>query len=289
VLLHHSSQRNPTPYLTLAVACYFVATPLSRGALGDDHEDLPPSHSVAPESYATGFAFAEGPAFDTQGSLFVVNYRRYGTIGRITRDEAASVWCDLTEIAAFEGRQPQANGLKVDRFDRVIVADAGAGRLLRIAPNGKTVEILADRFEDTRFSAINDVSLDAATNIYFTDPGGSSLENPIGAVYRYEAATRKVSRISNDLAFPNGIAVTPDQKHLCVAESQRYRILIYDMDGQSMGNRRVLIELLPKTSRRFEAASTIRTVWSSTNKEDCSSPCGRAVSLTWSTYHREGC
>ena len=210
--------------------------------------DLPPSHSVRPELYATGFEFAEGPALDKAGDLFVANYRSNGNIGRIAPDGTAGIFCELRELAPVEGRQPRANGLKVDSQDRLIAADSGAGRLLRIAADGQSTEVLADRWEGKRFNSINDVALDREGNIYFSDPGGSSAEEPIGSVFRYDIKTAKVSQLAKGLAFPGGLAVTPDQKHLCVAESQRYRILICDLTPEGkLANSRVLIELPAET------------------------------------------
>jgi len=214
----------------------------------DDHADLPPSHSVKPELYATGFEFAEGPALDREGNLYVVNYRNNGTIGRIAVDGTARVFCDLRVAAPAGERKPQANGLKLDRQGRLVASDAGAGRLLRIAADGKSVEVLAESFENKRFDAINDVALDLAGNIFFTDPGNSNAEKPTGSVYRYDVQKGKVTRLDTGLAYPNGIAVTPDQKRLCVDESARFRVNIYDLapDG-TVGNRRVLIDFPRKT------------------------------------------
>jgi sugar lactone lactonase YvrE len=204
---------------------------------------LPPSHSVKPELYATGFEFAEGPAFDKHGNLYVANYRGFGNIGRITPDGTASVFCNLDNLAPVEGRKSQANGLKVDSNHRLIVADAGAGRVLRVSADGTMVEVLADRYDGHRFNSVNDVALDRAGNIYFTDPGGSSVEHPTGAVYRYDLATKKVTQLVKDMAFPNGLGVTPDQKHLVVAESHRQRLLIFDITpAGELDNRRVLCE-----------------------------------------------
>lgn len=236
---------------------FWLALPLvSRAA---EHADLPPSHSVDPELYATGFEFAEGPALNSAGDLFVVNYRANGTIGRITAppDGAASIFCDLREAEPLEGRQPQANGLKIDSERRLIVADAGAGRLLRISADGKNVEVLADRWDRKRFDSINDVALDRDGNVYFTDPGGSSVKNPIGSVYRYDIQTTKVTQLATGLAFPNGLAVTPDQKHLCVGESQRYRVLIFDLSPKGMlTNRRVLIDFPTETRGKIIGGAT---------------------------------
>jgi gluconolactonase len=206
--------------------------------------ELPPSHSVEPQLYATGFAFAEGPALDRDGNLFVVNYRTKGTIGRITPDGTASIWCDLSELATPDGRKGQANGLKIDSSGRLIVADAGGGRLLRVSADGKQIEVLADRCDGVRFQSINDVALDRQGNIYFTDPGSSSVDQPVGAVYRYDIQTKRTTLLAAKLAFPNGLAVTPDQRQLCVAESLQYRLLLFDLDAPSgtFGNQRVLID-----------------------------------------------
>ncbi len=216
--------------------------------------ELPPSRSVKPDLFATGFEFAEGPAFDAAGNLYVVNYRGLGKIGRIAPDGAASVYCDLRTAAPApsRGRKAQANGLKVDRQGRLIVADAGGGRLLRITPSesGKppTVEVLTEALEGVPFDSINDVALDLAGNIFFSDPGNSNAERPTGSIYRYDAVTHEVGELDSGLAFPNGLAVTPDQKHLCLAESERHRVLIYDLaPGGLASNRRVLIDFLQKS------------------------------------------
>ncbi len=215
-------------------------------------DDLPPSHSVKPELYATGFEFAEGPTLDDAGNLYVVNYRGNGKIGRITPDGTASVYCDLRQVSPVAGRQPQANGLKIDRQGNLLVADAGGGRVLRIPrpEPGKnpTVEVIASGFEGKPLDAPNDVALDLAGNIYFSDPGSSNAQKPTGSIYRYDAKTTKLTRLDTGLAFPNGLAVTPDQKHLCLAESARYRLLIYDLapDGR-VSNRRTLIDFPKKT------------------------------------------
>jgi gluconolactonase len=192
--------------------------------------------------YATGFEFAEGPAFDQHGNLFVVNYRGNGNIGRITLAGHASIWCDLAKQSPSEGRQPRANGLKVDTEGTVIAADSGAGRLLRISADGANVSVLADRYQGRRFESINDVALHG-NFIYFTDPGGSSEDNPVGSVYRYDKRTRMVTRIATGLAFPNGVAVAPDAKQLCVSESRRFRVLIYDLQADgNVSNERTLID-----------------------------------------------
>ena len=176
-------------------------------------ERMPPYPIVA------GIGFAEGPIFDQKGNLYFVNYIRNGTIGRRTPDGTVSIWCETGG---------QANGLKVDQDGYVIAADQKGRRVLRIHPDGKQITVLADNFQGEPFLGPNDVCLDLAGNVYFSDPTGSTREKPIGAVYRIDRQ-RNVQRLAGGLAFPNGLAVSPDQKRLFVVEEWRGRLIAYDL------------------------------------------------------------
>ena len=124
----------------------------------------------------------------------------------------------------------------------MIAADYGGRRILRIHPDGKPIEVLTQNFEGEPYRGPNDVCLDRAGNIYFSDPTGSSKENPIGSIYRI-AVGGGVTRLDTGLAFPNGLAVSPDQTRLFVAESSTNRLLVYDLSQSgAASNRRVVME-----------------------------------------------
>jgi len=233
--------------LTLAVLLSLGTVPPAVSGEKAD-ADLPPSGAVQPQLYATGFELAAGLALDADGNLFVANYRGNGNIGLITADGTAGVFCDLREAAPAEERQPRAHGLKIDSQGRLIVADAGAGRLLRIAADGQSVDVLADRWEGNRFNHIHDVALDRQGNIYFSDLGIPGSQEPTGSVYRYNINTAKVTQIATPVDRPTGLAVTPDKKHFCLAESGKSRVLVFDMEetGQ-LSNGRVLIKFPAET------------------------------------------
>lgn len=171
--------------------------------------------------WVAGIEFAEGPTFDNDGNLYFVNYVRNGTIGRRTPEGRVEIWIEI------EGGQ--ANGLKCDSQNRLIVADYLGKRLLRISQQ-RVVEVLADQFEGRPFLGLNDVCLDAAENIYFSDPTGSTAENPFGAVYFF-SRDGDLRLVDSGLAFPNGLAVSMDQKRLLVAETYTNRILEYTLAG----------------------------------------------------------
>jgi gluconolactonase len=94
-------------------------------------------------------------------------------------------------------------------------------------------EVLADQFEGTRFNAPNDLIVDAQGGVYFTDPryrAPTPLPQKIEAVY-YIAADKTVTRVTEGLPAPNGIALSPDGKRLYVAPSASSQMLVYDVDG----------------------------------------------------------
>jgi len=86
---------------------------------------------------------------------------------------------------------------------------------------------LTDKCEGKPYLSPNDVCLDLAGNIYFTDPSNETPEAPIGSVYRVDTP-KKVTRLATGLKYPNGLAVTPDQKQLIVAETMTNRIISFD-------------------------------------------------------------
>ncbi|MBN2293913.1 MAG: SMP-30/gluconolactonase/LRE family protein [Pirellulales bacterium] len=242
--------------LSLAFLAFVFLAGFSAQATAEDK--LPAADTVKPQLYATGFEFAEGPAFDSKGNLFVVNYRGNGNIGRITPDGTASVFCDLNKLVPVEGQLVRANGLKVDRKGRLLASDIATGRLLRIAADGKSAEVLADQWEGKPMNGVNDMGLDLAGNVYFTDPEGSSAKKPIGSFYRYNDKTGKIDRLGTGLAYPNGIAVSPDQKRLCLGESGHFRVLIFDIkeDG-TLSNRRILVDFAKPAQKDVTAGDFI--------------------------------
>ena len=219
-----------------------------------------PSDDIAPELFTTGLAQANSIAFDGRGTAYLSNYRGEGIVGRILPDGAACVLCDLNESAPAEGPAPRIACLRVDVEGRLIVADSGLGRLLRVSADGTRVEILADRYEGERFTAVEAVAIDRLGDIYFTDrgPAPAEAEDPefeeaaaepfaAGSLYKFDVQTNKVTVLDHDLLLPGGLAISPDQSRLVVAESAGDRLLAYPLSPQGeVGERQVLLELEPQ-------------------------------------------
>lgn len=118
--------------------------------------------------------------------------------------------------------------------------------LLRITPQRK-ITVLADRYQGKPFLALNDLCLDKAGNVYFTDSGPTGPRTMPGAVYRYSVSGR-VSQLDSDLPFPNGIALSKDEKRLYVAETRSNRIYVYDLSPNGTVGQRRIFHQFPDSS-----------------------------------------
>jgi gluconolactonase len=132
--------------------------------------------------------------------------------------------------------------MKADRQDRLVVADYGGRRLLRIGPD-KRVETLADSFKGQPFNNPNDVCLDRAGNIYFSDPQGQD-KGSVGAISRY-STTGQLTRLHTGLQYPNGLVVAPDQKTLYVAETWTRSVVAFDLSADGTLAKQRLVHRFP--------------------------------------------
>jgi len=194
---------------------------------------------AAYEVVATGFSFPEGPAFDSTGNLYVVNYKRIGDIARITPQGEVSVFLDLNPDG-------EANGMAVGAGGRSIIACDDLGRrMISIDLESLEVSAIVDNFDGQSFNNVNDLALMENGDIYFTDP--YKVDTSIGGrVFLYSQALEKLYLLAENLAFPNGIEVTPDQQTLYVASTVGKCIYSYPLsdEGHSAGEGRVFFRMV---------------------------------------------
>ena len=124
-------------------------------------------------------SFLEGPSFDAEGNLYVVDIPH----GRIFRISPGGVF---TLVSEYDG---EPNGLKIHRDGRIFVADYKNGILL-LNPNGGDVTPVLARKASERLRGPNDLFFAANGDLYFTDQGQTGLQDRSGRVYRLSAAGR---------------------------------------------------------------------------------------------------
>lgn len=201
-------------------------------------QQLPSPERVLAVELFTVDAYCEGVVFDHAGQGYISHGK---TITKFSVDGQHSVWA---QTGAPNGHKILADGTH-------LVCDASQHAVLHLSATGAMLEPASKMCGDQSLRGPNDLSLDvAAGGFYFTDPGQSSVNNLIGTVH-YVDAQGVTHLLDQGLAFPNGIVLRPDGKSLLVAESQKNRILVYDVLAPGkIGPRQVFAELPGKDTSR---------------------------------------
>jgi sugar lactone lactonase YvrE len=160
----------------------------------------------------------EGPAFDAEGRLYVVNYLRDGTIGLVNEKGEASVFLTLPEGST-------ANSIQFDSGGDMLLADFTGHNVLRVKMPEKEISIFA---HSDGFNQPNDLCINSRDQLFASDPN-------------WKAGTGRVWRIDRDgsmilaadtMGTTNGIELSPDEKILYVNESVQRKIWRFDVDDK---------------------------------------------------------
>lgn len=180
------------------------------------------------EQYSGAPGYSEGPTWRNGEVLFCS-----GGLLRVDAKRKLHPFLEINPAGTF------LNGAA----GHVLIADNKTKAILELSPTNE-VTVLAELHDGQLLRGLNDLTVDAAGNIYWTDPEGSSAAKPVGDLYRLNTAGR-VDRIAGGLAFPNGLEVDPASKFLYVIESQSKKILRYVLvaDNKLLGKPDVFYDL----------------------------------------------
>jgi gluconolactonase len=188
------------------------------------------------ERLATGFVFTEGPLWHPDGFYYFVDVRS-SVLYRIVPGRAPEVVREKTG---------GGNGTTFDLQGRLVICEGDNRRVARMTADGR-VEALVDRFEGKRLNRPNDVVCKSDGSIYFTDPGLrvplAERELPYAGVYR--VMPDGVTSLVADFEYPNGLAFSPDERRLYVANTrwaQYIHVLDLDASGK-MVRRRIFADM----------------------------------------------
>jgi sugar lactone lactonase YvrE len=178
-------------------------SPVQRLSLGDGHKP-------------------EDVALDAQGRI----YAGFED-GRIIQLQP-----DGTQSRVFANTQGRPLGLAFDRAGNLIVTDAIKG-LLSVNPGGE-IKVLATEADGVKFGCLNDLDVAADGTIYFTEASYKYLmaqfssdileHQPNGRLMAFDPQTQKPRTLLRGIYFANGVAVSPDQSFVLVAETGKYRV-----------------------------------------------------------------
>ena len=224
-------------FLLLAASTVLAADPVPPFQGSIERLDAGMDDLIAPDAkievLASGFNWSEGPVWKDGGIVFS-DVPENTVFGWKEGDKTASVVLKPSGSISDPTGQG-SNGLAVDAKGSLVLCQHGERRIARLEKDG-SFTALADRFEGKRFNSPNDLVIAKSGTIYFTDPpyglkkGGAAAELDFHGIYAIESAG-SVKLIDKSVRFPNGIALSPDEKTLYVAVSdpQDTRVIAYDL------------------------------------------------------------
>ncbi len=201
------------------------------------------------ERLATGTRWGEGPVWFGDG-----RYLLWSDIpnNRILR------WDETTgETSVFRQPSNHANGNTRDLQGRLITCEHGGRRVTRTEYDG-SLTVLMDHWQGKRLNSPNDVVVKSDGSIWFTDPPfglSSDYEGSIAAaeipacIYRIDPVTGIAQIVADDVAGPNGLCFSSDERLLYVVESRgepTRKIRVFDVqDGVKLMNNRLFVDAGP--------------------------------------------
>jgi gluconolactonase len=199
--------------------------------------------AVQTEVLGEGYGWSEGPAWDRDRMCLYFTDVPGNTAYRWAPDDGVGVFLDPSGIPREQAggfREPGANGLWYAGNGHLLVCNHGRRAVERLDVASGRRTVVADRFAGEPFNSPNDLVQARDGTIYFTDPpyGLEGLDaSPLkrqdaNGVYRI-APDGGVMRLAADMTFPNGIALSPDEHSLYVAQSDpaAQQIRRFELDG----------------------------------------------------------
>lgn len=185
---------------------------------------------AVPEVLASGFVFVEGPAWHPHRDDLVFN--------DIPADRMLC-WSRPAGVREVRAPNGMGNGNTYDADLRLLTCEHANSRLVRTEHDG-TLTVLADRHEGAELNSPNDVIVDSAGTVLFTDPVYGRSSSFVGVPREPQLSVRGVYALApseglrlltDDLGSPNGLCLSPDERHLYVAETERRVLWRYRWHG----------------------------------------------------------
>jgi len=168
----------------------------------------------------TGMRWAEGPVYVADQQCLIWSDIPNNRLMR---------WCEVSgAVTIFRADSNFANGNARDMQGRLITCEHRTRRVTRTEPDG-SITVLADRFQGKRLNSPNDVVVKSDGTIWFTDPpygisaayeGGKAVAELDGCyVFRLDPRDGSLKIVADDFHRPNGLAFSPDESRLYIADS----------------------------------------------------------------------
>ena len=169
----------------------------------------------------------EGPAVDSDGNIYAVNFARDGTVAQITKKGRTSFFLTLPKGST-------GNGIRFGDKNTFYVADFTGHNILKVDMLTKDISVLVN---EPKMNQPNDLAITASGHIFASDP---NWKDNTGQVW-HVTPKGEIELAYGDMGTTNGIEVSPDEKTLYVNESVQRNVWAFDLsaDGK-ISNKRLL-------------------------------------------------
>jgi gluconolactonase len=171
----------------------------------------------------------EGPAFDKNGNLYVVNFQKDGTIGLVKDDGSVELFVTLPEGST-------ANAIQFDSKGTMYLADFSGHNVLKVDMKTKKIDVYV---HNDNFNQPNDICINKKDQLFASDP---NWKDGTGKLWRIDKGGKAVL-LTDKMGTTNGIALSPDEKTLYVNESVQRKIWSFAVDKKgNLSNKTLLAE-----------------------------------------------
>ncbi len=192
------------------------------------------------EILASGFHWSEGPLWVDELQALLFSDVPANKIYKWSKEDSLSIYLESAGHSGVENKDSGygPNGLILDRENKLVLCQHGDRRIARmdadlISPQALFTSI-ADNYDGKQFNSPNDLIMDRAGQIYFTDPPYGQAENKTGeiginGVFRVNS-DNKVILLIDSLTWPNGIALSLDQQTIFINQSDPENPVLYSYE-----------------------------------------------------------
>jgi sugar lactone lactonase YvrE/acetyl esterase/lipase len=169
-------------------------------------------------------------------------------------DGFAFKWSEATGLVVWRKDSPEATSFRPDGAGGFYVVEQTTRQLTRWNAQGERVEVLADTLEGRKLNRPNDVIVKSDGTLWFTDPDWlfsqrpqEKKELPGQFVFRFDPKTKTLTKAAEGFDKPNGIAFSPDEKHLFISDSGTPNVFRFPVNADgTLGPREVFATFTEK-------------------------------------------
>jgi gluconolactonase len=216
------------------------------------------------EILGEGYTWSEGPVWIASENMLLFSDVPENKVYKWTEDKGVELYLTPSGFTGtnYPSTEPGSNGLTLDREGKLVLCQHGDRRVARMdAPFDKPTPnfiSLADQYNGKKLNSPNDVVFRSNGDFFFTDPPYGLPGREVDSVYKEQpsngvykvSANGTVTLLVDSVSRPNGIALTPDEKTLIVANSDPTKAVWYAFDigaNDSLSNARILFDATAET------------------------------------------